>query len=300
MFKCLKPKISIIWLKTPNGCDNMTSAQRIWFGSVPAEAWKQIWIQQLMTWRTDYSNHTSVIVHFWDQPRLITQVWSYSSRTSQDWSHRCDRTLLGPAKTDHTGAIVRFRDQPRLITPVRSYASRTSQDWSHRCDCTLQGPAKTDHTGVIVRFRDQPRLITPVWSYASRTSQDWSHFSILFLVFSPSHSLQVFTFDRWLSLVNPVVLSLCVSVVLVPALLPESSLVAGSSDLTVICGFKSYHPQDQAWGSLSCYLVTVCLRVWSYPPSTTSLFYDNCSPVVCSTPLRGLSACFVLLCTHCC
>ncbi len=29
MFKCLKPKISIIWLKTLNGCDNMTSAQRV-------------------------------------------------------------------------------------------------------------------------------------------------------------------------------------------------------------------------------------------------------------------------------
>ncbi len=106
------------------------------------------------------TDHTSVIVRFWDQPRLITPVWSYASGTSRDWSHRCDRTLLGPAETDHTGVIVRFWDQPRLITPVWSYASGTSRDWSHRCDRT---------------FWDQPRLITPVWSYASGTSRDWSH-----------------------------------------------------------------------------------------------------------------------------
>ncbi len=28
VFKCLKPKISVIWLKTLNICDNMTNAQR--------------------------------------------------------------------------------------------------------------------------------------------------------------------------------------------------------------------------------------------------------------------------------
>ncbi len=45
VFKCMKPKISIIWLKTLNGCDNMTSAQRVWSGSAPAKARKQILIQ---------------------------------------------------------------------------------------------------------------------------------------------------------------------------------------------------------------------------------------------------------------
>ncbi len=71
-FKCLKPKISIIWLKILNACDNMTSAQSVRSGSVPAKARKQIWFQQLMTWCTERSNHTGVIVRFWDQSRLIT------------------------------------------------------------------------------------------------------------------------------------------------------------------------------------------------------------------------------------
>ncbi len=55
----------------------MTSAQHVSSGSVPANARKQIWIQQLMTWRTEISNNTGVIVRSRDQPRLIMPVWSY-------------------------------------------------------------------------------------------------------------------------------------------------------------------------------------------------------------------------------
>ncbi len=45
------------------------------------------------------------------------------------------------------------------------------------------------------------------------------------------------------SLVHPVVLSLSLSVVLVPAPFPESSLVADSPDLTDFWDFKCYHPR---------------------------------------------------------
>ncbi len=70
MFKCLKPKISIIWLKTLNGCDNMTSAQRpIWLRAKKADL--NLAVDDVCT---DDSNHTSVIVRFWDQLRLITPV----------------------------------------------------------------------------------------------------------------------------------------------------------------------------------------------------------------------------------
>ncbi len=81
----------------------------------------------------------------------------------------------------------------------------------------------------------------------------------------------------WFVCVISLVRALVHPVVLVPALLHESSLLAGSSDLTVIWGFKNYHPQGQAWGCLSRYLVPVSLRVWSYPLSPTSLS-SGCVP----------------------
>ncbi len=75
------------------GCDNMTNAQRVWSGSAPAEAWKQIWIRQLNSAVDDVTH------------------WTFQL-------HRYDRTLLGPAKTDHTGVIVSAKGLIKFIVKI--------------------------------------------------------------------------------------------------------------------------------------------------------------------------------------
>ncbi len=108
-------------------------------------------------------------------------------------------------------------------------------------------------------------------------------------MFSPSHRLQVFTFYWCLSLVHPVVL--CLSVVLVPALFPESSLVADSPDLTDFWDFKCYHPQGQAWGSLSSYLVPVCPMSLELSPFSDQPVLRLCALPYCVDCLPASSFC---------
>ncbi len=114
-----------------------------------------------------------------------------------------------------------------------------------------------------------------LWSKSSPRLPDCVH--LILVCSAPLYGAPFPSCLCWFVCVISLVRALVHPVVLVPALLQESSLVAGSSDLTVIWGFKNYHPQGQAWGCLSRYLVPVSLRVWSYPFSPTSLF-SGCVP----------------------